>query len=104
MPYDLTFAGSYFDVTDFLKDVDDLVRSGDASQVSADGRLLTVNAFSLDLPDTSAGSASSPNPQLQVSLSVTSYLTPGDQGATAGASPTGPGTSLTQPTSATVTP
>jgi Tfp pilus assembly protein PilO len=108
MPYDLTFAGSYFDVADFLKGVDDLVRSGGASQVSADGRLLTVNAFSLDLPDTSGSSPSSPNPQLQVSLSVTSYLAPSDQGATVGASPSGPGTSFTQPqtqpTSATVAP
>ena len=104
MPYDLTFAGSYFDVADFLKGVDDLVRSGNASQVSADGRLLTVNGFSLDLPSTSGNDPSSANPQLAVSLSVTSYLTPSDQGATAGASPSGLGTSLTQPTSATVTP
>lgn len=107
MPYDLTFGGSYFDVSDFFKGVDDLVHAGGTSQVSADGRLLTVNGFSLALPST-AGGASSPNPQLEVHLSVTSYLAPGDQGATVGASPTGPGTSLTQPevqpTSATVTP
>ncbi len=108
MPYDLTFEGSYFDVADFLKGVDDLVRAGDASQVSADGRLLTVNGFSLDLSDTNSSGVSSPNPQLQVNLSVTSYLTPGDQGATAGSSPSGPGSSVTQPqaqpTSATVAP
>lgn len=108
MPYDLTFAGSYFDVTKFLKGVDDLVRAGDASQVSADGRLLTVNGFSLALSDADGAGASSPNPQLQVNFSVTSYLTPSDQGATAGASPSGPGTYLTQPetqpTSATVSP
>jgi len=108
MPYDLTFAGSYFDVTKFLKGVDELVRPEDASQVAADGRLLTVNGFSLEPSGTDGSGASSPNPQLQVSLSVTSYLTPSDQGATAGASPTGPGASLTQPetqpTSATVSP
>jgi Tfp pilus assembly protein PilO len=108
MPYDLTFRGSYFDVAEFLKGVDDLVRTGQGSQVLADGRLLTVNAFSLELSDTAGSGASSPNPPLEVNLSVTSYLTPGDQGTTVGASPTGPGTSLTQPevqpTSATVTP
>jgi Tfp pilus assembly protein PilO len=108
MPYDLIFEGSYFDVTDFLKQVDDLVRSGGASQVSADGRLLTVNSFSLELSDTDGAGPSSANPQLQVSLSVTSYLTPGDQGAMVGTSPAGPTTSLTQPqtqpTSATVAP
>jgi Tfp pilus assembly protein PilO len=108
MPYELTFRGSYFDVANFLKGVDGLVRTGQASQVSADGRLLTVNAFSLEVPDTTEGSPSSANPQLDVNLSVTSYLTPSDQGTTVGASPSGPGTSLTQPevqpTSATVTP
>ena len=103
MPYDLTFEGSYFDVANFLRGVDDLVRAGDAAQVSADGRLLTVNGFSLDLSDTSETGAASPNPQLQVSLSVTSYLTPGDEDATTAAS-SGPGSSLTQPTSATVAP
>jgi len=108
MPYDLTFAGSYFDVANFLSGVDDLVRTGDAGQVSADGRLLTVNGFSLEVSDTNGAGPSSPNPQLQVSLSVTSYLTPGDQGTPAGASPSAPGSSLTQPetqpTSATVSP
>jgi Tfp pilus assembly protein PilO len=108
MPYDLTFAGSYFDVANFLSGVDDLVRTGEASQAAADGRLLTVNGFSLEPSDTTGAGPSSPNPQLQVSLSVTSYLTPGDQGAPAGASPSAPGSSLTQPetqpTSATVSP
>jgi Tfp pilus assembly protein PilO len=105
MPYDLTFEGSYFDVTDFLKGVDDLVHLRGTAQVSADGRLLTVNGFSLSLADSTTPG---PNPKLVVTLSVTSYLTPSDQGATAGASPSGPGSSLTQPqtqpASATVAP
>ena len=105
MPYDLTFEGSYFDVANFLKGIDDLVHMRGTGQVSADGRLLTVGGFSLALAE---NETPGPNPNLEVSLSVTSYLTPSDQGATAGASPSGPGSSLTQPqtqpASATVAP
>jgi Tfp pilus assembly protein PilO len=105
MPYDLTFEGSYFDVANFLKGIDDLVHMRGTGQVSADGRLLTVGGFSLALAE---NETPGPNPKLEVSLSVTSYLTPSDQGATAGASPSGPGSSLTQPqtqpASATVAP
>jgi Tfp pilus assembly protein PilO len=105
MPYDLTFEGSYFDVANFLKGVDDLVHMRGTGQVSADGRLLTVGGFSLAPAE---NENPGPNPKLEVSLSVTSYVTPSDQGATAGASPSGPGSSLTQPqtqpASATVAP
>jgi Tfp pilus assembly protein PilO len=105
LPYKLTFTGRYFDVADFLKGVDDLVHLRDTSQVAADGRLLTINGFSLSLPD---GTPPGPTPPLQVNLVVTSYVTPADQGLTAGATPGGPSSSLTQPqtqpASATVTP
>ena len=105
MPYDLTFEGSYFDVANFLKGIDDLVHMRGTGQVSADGRLLTVGGFSLAPAE---NETPGPNPKLEVSLSVTSYVTPSDQGATAGASPSGPGSSLTQPqtqpASATVAP
>jgi Tfp pilus assembly protein PilO len=102
MPYDLTFTGSYFHVADFLKGVDDLVHLRGSTQVAADGRLLTINGFSLSSPlDRSA------TPKLKVTLSMTSYVTPAAQGLTAGASPNGPGALTppqTQPASTTVTP
>jgi Tfp pilus assembly protein PilO len=103
MPYQLTFSGKYFDVADFLKGVDDLVHDrGDT--VAADGRLLTIDGFSL-----SPSPLSPPNdPTLDVKLSVTSYVTPEDQGLTAGATPGGPAPAITQPqaqpASATVSP
>ncbi|MFL5906488.1 MAG: hypothetical protein ACJ75Z_02680 [Solirubrobacterales bacterium] len=102
MPYDLTFKGSYFQVANFLKGVDDLVHLRGSAQVAADGRLLTIDGFSLSPAPDDKPSA------LLVKLAVTSYVTPGDQGLTAGASPSGPGSSLTQPqtqpASATVAP
>jgi hypothetical protein len=98
MPYELTFQGSYFNVADFLNGVDGLVHMHGSSQIAADGRLLTIDGFSLE----PAEHSNPGNPQLKVTLAVTSYVTPSDQGLTAGATPGGP--SLAQPASATVTP
>jgi Tfp pilus assembly protein PilO len=114
LPYGLSFQGSFFDITNFFSGLDSLidVRDGGA-MVSADGRLMTVDGFSLSLLDTTAGTSSTASPaggspQLQASLAVTTYVTPSDQGLTAGASPSGPAPSVSQPetqtTSATVSP
>jgi Tfp pilus assembly protein PilO len=104
MPYDLTFQGTFFDVAEFLKGVDSLVHLRDSGLVSANGRLLTVDGFSL-APKEGTNPA---DPTLVVNLAVTSYVTPSDQGLTAGATPGGPAPSVTQPqaqpASATVTP
>jgi Tfp pilus assembly protein PilO len=103
MPYQLTFSGKYFDVANFLKGVDDLVHDR-GQTVAADGRLLTIDGFSLE-PDPNSPPT---DPTLDVKLSVTSYVTPDDQGLTAGATPGGPapavGQTQTQPASATVAP
>ena len=103
MPYGLNFTGSYFQVADFLQGVDDLIHTHGTTQVGADGRLLTIDGFSLSEPQ-----GTGPNPTLKVAISVTSYVAPASQGLTAGATPSGPAPSLTQPqaqpASATVTP
>jgi Tfp pilus assembly protein PilO len=101
MPYSLTFTGSYFQVADFLAGVDRLIHTRGATQVAADGRLMTIDAFSLSEPK---GNPS--DPTLKVSIAVTSYVAPASQGLTAGATPSGPAPSVTptQPASATVTP
>ena len=106
MPYALTFKGTYFDVADFLKGVDDLVHPrGGSGMVAADGRLLTIDGFSLS---PSAESTNFSDPDLEVTLSVTSYVTPAAEGLTAGATPGGPAPAIgqpqAQPASATVTP
>jgi hypothetical protein len=54
--------------------------------IDVNGRLLTVNGFTL----TPIGSESVETPDLTVDLNVTTFLTPADQGITAGATPTGP--------------
>jgi Tfp pilus assembly protein PilO len=90
MPYSLHFTGNFFHVSDFIHGLDKLVATTN-SKVSVDGRLLTINAFSLE---------ASPKgfPTLQANFSVTTYLTPPEQGLTGGATPSGP------PPTATATP
>lgn len=101
LPYDLTVTGGYFDVADFIGQVDGLVKPvGESAQLSPDGRLLTVNGFALQIKDPG------PQPRLAATFAVTAYSS-GDQGLTAGASPSGPaaplpGETQAQPASAVV--
>jgi Tfp pilus assembly protein PilO len=105
LPYKLNFSGSFFDVANFFSSLDSLndLRDGGA-MVAADGRLMTIDAFSLSPADTLA----SGSPVLDVNLGVTTYVAPSGEGLTAGATPGGPDSSLTQPqtqpASATVSP
>jgi Tfp pilus assembly protein PilO len=95
MPYDLSFSGDYFQVADFFEGVDDLVHTADGD-VSVDGRLLTVDGFTLtsesDDPATAttAAAAFDPTPALNVTLATTTYVTPAEQGLVAGADPAAP--------------
>jgi Tfp pilus assembly protein PilO len=82
MPYKLTFQGDFFKMADFIKGLDELVKTTN-EKVAVDGRLITVNGFSLE--EAEAGF-----PDLQATFVVTTYLTPPSQGLTAGASPEGP--------------
>jgi len=95
MPYTLNFTGNFFSIADFLHGLDNLVKTTN-SKVSVDGRLVTVNSFNLE-----AGVEGFP--ELKASFSVTTYLTPPEQGVTAGATPEGPAATATgTPTSATI--
>jgi Tfp pilus assembly protein PilO len=83
MPYKLTFTGDFFKIADFIKGLDSLVKTNN-EKVGVDGRLITVNGFSL------SEDPEAKFPALQANFSVTTYLTPPSEGATAGASPEGP--------------
>lgn len=90
MPYSMNFSGNFFGIAKFIAKVDDLVESTNA-KMTVDGRLLTINGFSLSAAE-SAGSAT----ELQATFSVTTYLTPPGQGITAGATPSAPAEASTQ--------
>jgi hypothetical protein len=85
MPYTLTFEGRFFRIADFIKGLDSLVKTQN-ERVAVDGRLITINGFSLS-PDPGDGF-----PDLKAAFSVTTYLTPPEQGVTAGATPESPAT------------
>jgi Tfp pilus assembly protein PilO len=84
MPYSMNFSGSFFGIARFIGKVDDLVESGNARML-VDGRLLTINGFSL-----AAGPSEGGSETLEATFSVTTYLTPPGQGITAGATPSAP--------------
>jgi Tfp pilus assembly protein PilO len=93
MPYSLGFQGGFFELADFIKGLDSMVKTTN-EQVSVDGRLITIDGFSL------AGAPSGGFTSLKGTFAVTTYLTPPSQGVTAGASPTGPATAT--PASTTI--
>jgi hypothetical protein len=99
MPYDLTFTGDYFQIANFMKKLNGLVHLRQGA-LDVTGRLITVDAFTL-APVQSEGQGLTPVPTLTADLSVTTYLTPAEQGLTAGATPVGPAPSTATPASAT---
>jgi Tfp pilus assembly protein PilO len=94
MPYSLTFTGNFFQIADFIKGIDSLVHSNE-SEVAVDGRLVTLDGFALN------ASGSGGFPRLEANFAVTTYVTPPNQGLTAGATPTEPAPSVAVPATAT---
>lgn len=95
MPYNVTFDGDFFQIADFIKGLDSLVKTKN-SEVRVDGRLVTINGFSLTAaPDEGF-------PALQASFALTTYLTPPGEGSSGVAPPESPGTEEATPASATI--
>jgi Tfp pilus assembly protein PilO len=101
MPYDLKFIGDFFQIASFLESLDGMVHMPQG-EVDVTGRLLTVDGFALAPEQSAAGASLSAIPTLTANLSVTTYLTPADQGITAGATLSGP--ALATPAPVTTTP
>lgn len=92
MPYNLTFSGTFFEIADFIKGIDTLVET-ESAKVGVEGRLVTIDGFALnsDIDEEDK----EPNGPLNVSVVVTTYVTPPGQGITAGASATEPAPATT---------
>ncbi|HEX9966401.1 MAG TPA: hypothetical protein VGB06_00495 [Solirubrobacterales bacterium] len=94
MPYEVTFDGHFSQIATFIKGLDTLVKTDDDG-VIVDGRLLTIDGFTLE-SDPEVGF-----PWLQAKFALTTYLTPPSQG-TASEIPASPSTTTTvTPASAT---
>jgi Tfp pilus assembly protein PilO len=100
MPYNLRFTGDFFQIANFLESLDEMVHMPHG-EVDVTGRLLTVDGFALAPEKSAAGASLSATPTLTASLSVTTYLTPADQGITAGATLSGPAPATPAPATPT---
>jgi hypothetical protein len=87
LPFDFTFTGPFFKLQNFLSRLDAFVKVNGAN-VQVNGRLLTVDGFSL-------GPSPKGLPTMEASVHATAYLLPADQGLTAGSTPVGPATPAT---------
>jgi Tfp pilus assembly protein PilO len=95
MPYDVTFDGDFFQIADFIAGIDALVETKD-SEVRVDGRLVTIDGYSLEAaPDRGF-------PALQASFALTTYLTPPSAGLPGSASPASPSTGEATPAATTI--
>lgn len=95
MPYDVTFDGDFFQIAKFIAGIDSLVKTKD-NMVRVDGRLVTIDGFSLEAaPDVGF-------PSLQASFALTTYLTPPSEGLPGSAPPTSPGTGEAMPAATTI--
>jgi Tfp pilus assembly protein PilO len=97
VPFTLTFDGDYMKLQRLLKAINALAKN-DKSQIKVQGRLLTVDGFSL---------AAGPDgfPQLKATVSATAYLAPSaDEAAAANAQAPAGATPGTSTTTAIVTP
>jgi Tfp pilus assembly protein PilO len=101
MPYTLTFEGDFFQIADFIRDLDAMVKSHN-EKVAVTGRLITINGFSLIPEEQEEGKPKGGgSPTLTATFSVTTYLTPPSQGVTGGDSPASPPESSATPASTT---
>lgn len=107
MHYSLSFEGDFFALADFIAGLDRMVRTSDEGDIRVSGRLVTVDGFDLS-PIAAVGEAArgaTTNPRLSADFTITTYITPADEGATGGASPTGPAPATSpQPVSGSATP
>jgi len=85
MSYALKFDGGFFQIADFIHGLNGLVETHDGA-VDANGRLITIDGFTLG-PTEEEGHESG---ELSGTFQVSTYVTPPGQGLTAGATLAGP--------------
>ena len=83
MPLELEFVGNFFHLADFFHDVKRFVHVAN-NNVVVNGRLVTIEGVNFSSDPTIF-------PRIKAELTATVYLSPLTQGATAGATPAGPG-------------
>lgn len=82
-PYEFKYTGNFFDVANFLEDVDATVTTESGKPV-VHGRLMTVDGFAL------VGDQLTSFPTVEANFAITTYIVPPGEGITGGATPAGP--------------
>lgn len=82
-PYEFKYTGNFFNVADFLHEIDGTVTT-EAGQPVVHGRLMTIDGFSL------SGDQLTGFPNVEANFAVTTYIVPPEQGLAGGATPAGP--------------
>ncbi len=82
VPLEFSFSGSFFDLADFFHRMKRFVRVAN-EKIKVDGRLMTIDGLTFE---------SSAFPTIKAEVRATVYLSPKEQGATAGATSQGPST------------
>jgi Tfp pilus assembly protein PilO len=90
MPYSLSFRGKFFQIADFISEIDSLVDTSE-KKIVVDGRLMTLDGFALN------ADSELEFPHLNATFSVTTYLVPPSQGLTAGATEAAPASTEAAP-------
>jgi hypothetical protein len=83
VPLDFTFSGDFFELADFFHKLKRFVHVNGGERIVVGGRLMTIDSFTFTMKDF---------PTLEATMTSTVYLSPLAEGATAGATPAGPGT------------
>lgn len=91
MPYTLTFSGDFFEIAEFFGLIDDLVGYDEADGLRIDGRLITIDGFTME-PDQTRGF-----PDLTVTVRATTFISSEGDGIDAGATGTTPAPAATDP-------
>lgn len=95
MPFNLTFDGSFFRMSDFFHRLERYVVAQDTKNVTVAGRLLQIDGVSLS-------ASRNGFPQVKASVAATAFLLPAGQTPTAGGTPSAPAAGG-QPASQTTT-
>jgi len=94
VPLDFSFEGSFFELADFFHEMKRFVRLAN-SDVRVNGRLISIDGLSF---------TSTAFPTLTAEVQATAYLSPSEQGTSAGATPAGPSATPAAAAPATPTP
>ena len=82
VPLDLTFTGNFFELADLFNRLKRFVRVAN-QELNVKGRLMTIDSFNF--------SSDESFPKIEAEMKARIFLAPEGQGATAGATPSGPG-------------